>query len=249
MGDSVSLVPIGGRPNNSGAIEVATDPGRSLIERVTNAHDALLELQYERHNGKPPCSTPREAATAWLGVPENEGLAGLSNKQRQDVALNTIVRLEPGEGSQSRLVTIVDKGMGIDPDRLADTILSLNESNKIQKRYLAGTYGQGGSSTFAFSRYSLIASRRSGSPYIGFTVVQFEDLPADDFKIGRYSYLTLDKAPLKVLAEAPDIVHGTIIKHFGYDLSRYPSPVGPRSFYGMLGRILFDPVAPVRFEN
>ena len=34
---------------------------------------------------------------------------------------------------------------------MKDTILSLNESNKIQKHYLAGTYGQGGSSTFAFS--------------------------------------------------------------------------------------------------
>lgn len=65
---SVAFVPIGRRPNNRGAIEVATDPGRSLIERVTNAHDALLELEHDIHNGTPICKSPREAAAAWLSL-------------------------------------------------------------------------------------------------------------------------------------------------------------------------------------
>ena len=89
-GAYVSEVPVGRRPNNRGAIEVAADPGRSLIERVTNAHDALLELEFERHGGKPKCLSPREAAAAWLDVPEKEGLAGLTNKQRQDLAAATV---------------------------------------------------------------------------------------------------------------------------------------------------------------
>jgi hypothetical protein len=127
-GRPVSEVPVGRRPNNRGAIEVATDPGRSLIERVTNAHDAILELEFELHGGKPQCRSPREAAAAWLGVPEKQGLAGLTNKQRQDLAASTVVLLEPGEGTQSRLVSVIDKGIGIPPDRLEETILSLNES-------------------------------------------------------------------------------------------------------------------------
>src|SRR5690348_2518680 len=80
-GGAVQEMPFGGRPNNSGAIEVATDPARSAIERLTNAHDAILELEHALHNGKPVCRSPREAAHAWLGVPENEGLAKLSVKQ------------------------------------------------------------------------------------------------------------------------------------------------------------------------
>ncbi len=40
----IRAVPVGGKSNNRGQIEIATDPGRSLIERVTNAHDAVLEL-------------------------------------------------------------------------------------------------------------------------------------------------------------------------------------------------------------
>ena len=52
--------PLSSRPNNRGTVEVATDPGRSVIERVTNAVDALFELEYHTHAGKPDCRTPSE---------------------------------------------------------------------------------------------------------------------------------------------------------------------------------------------
>ena len=246
---SVSEVPVGNRPNNRGAIEVATDPGRSLIERVTNAHDAILELEFDRREGRPQCRSPREAAAVWLGVPEKEGLAGLTNKQRQDLAASTVIRLEAGEGVQSRLVSVFDKGIGIPSDQLEETILSLNESNKISKHYLAGTYGQGGSSTLAFCSFAVVASRYIGSDQIAFTVVRYQDLPAEDFKTGRYVYLVENNVPLVTEAKPEDLAHGTIVRHFGYDLTRYTSPLGPRSIYGILGRILFDPVASIRFEN
>ena len=173
----VSEVPFGARPNNRGAIEVAADAARSAIERVTNAHDALLELEYQKHGGMPICRSPREAAHAWLGVPMKDGLSGISAKQRQDLALNTVARLEPGEGPQSRTLTVVDRGIGIEPTHMKDTILSLNQSNKIQKHYLAGTYGQGGSSTLYFSKYVFISSRAFGTDRIGFTVVRYESFP------------------------------------------------------------------------
>lgn len=81
----VGVQPVGRRPNNRGAIEVASDAGRSMIERVTNMLDALLELEHEEHGGNPTCRSPREAGSAWLGVPEKEGLSALSNKQRQEL--------------------------------------------------------------------------------------------------------------------------------------------------------------------
>jgi hypothetical protein len=245
----MSEVPLGGRANNRGAVEVAADAARSAIERVTNAHDALLELEHFRHKGMPECRTPREAADAWLGVPMKSGLSGLSTKQRQDLALNTVVRLEPGEGWGSRILTVVDRGIGIDPARMKDTILSLNESNKIQKHYLAGTYGQGGSSTLVFSKYAFIASRAYGADRIGFTVVRYQELPADEYKTGRYVYLVHEGDVLSVGAKKGDAEHGTLIRHFGYGLTNYTSAIGPKSLYGALQRVLFDPVAPIRFEN
>ena len=245
----VSDRPFGGRPNNRGAIEVAADPARSAIERVTNEHDALLELEHKRHDGKPECRSPREAANAWFGVPTKDGLAGLTPKQRQELAANAVVRLEAGEGWQSRILTAFDRGIGIAPDRMKDTILSLNESNKIQKHYLAGTYGQGGSSTLTFSSIVFIASRAFGSDKIGFTVARYEDLPAAEYKTGRYVYLVEDDDVLVVDAKAEDFAHGTVIRHFGYDLSSYTASIGPKSLYGALQRVMFDPVLPIRFEN
>lgn len=247
--EGVSKRPFGGRPNNRGAIEVAADPARSAIERVTNEHDALLELEHARHGGTPECRTPREAAEAWFNVPVKDGLAGLTTKQRQDLANNAIVRLEAGEGWQSRILSIQDRGTGITPERMKDTILSLNESNKIQKHYLAGTYGQGGSSTLTFSSIVFIATRAVGSNKIGFTVAWYEDLPADEYKTGRYVYLIENDDVPVVDAKPEDFAHGTLIRHFGYDLSTYTASIGPKSLYGALQRIMFDPVLPIRFEN
>ena len=67
-GPAVRWVAVGGRENNRGSIEVSGDPGRAVVERITNGIDAVLETEYERHRGQPDCRSPREAATAWLNV-------------------------------------------------------------------------------------------------------------------------------------------------------------------------------------
>ncbi len=241
-------VPVGGKENNRGPIEVSADPGRSLIERLTNGIDAVLEAEHERHRGVPGCRSPREAATAWLDLPEG-GLSEMTTRQRQALAGRVIVKLTEGDGREGRLVEVRDLGVGIAPENVAGTILSLNESNKIQKHYLAGTYGQGGSSTFAISKFTLIASRRPGQPEVGFTVVKFLDLPPDLFKTGHYVYLTVDESVLNVRLTEDAFAPGTLVKHFGYDLSQYPSPVGPNSIYGLLNMALFDPVLPVWLDS
>jgi hypothetical protein len=247
-GVAVKWVPVGGRENNSGSVEVSGDPGRSLVERVTNAVDAVLEAEHEKHNGRPVCRSPREAATAWLNVPDN-GLSDLTTRQRQHLANRVIIKLQPGTDRDARTLEVRDHGIGLKPDQMPRTILSLNESNKLQKHYLAGKYGQGGSSTFASSRYSVIASRYNEDPYVGFTVVRFEDLPADLFKIGHYVYLTLNDAVPYVELPLAEFLTGTVARHYGYDLSNYPSPLGPNSLYGLLNQILFDPVLPVWLES
>lgn len=237
-----------GRENNRGTIEVAADPVRSMVERLTNGMDALLEMEFERHGGLPVCRSPKEAAVAWLGVPES-GLSGMTAGERRSLGQRVSIRIQEGEGRESRIVEVIDRGVGIDPVDMDKTILSLNEGNKLQKYYLAGTYGQGGSSTFAFSRLTFIASRH-GVGAVGFTVVKFLDLPADIYKSGHYVYLADESG--KVLAlDLPvgDFTQGTTVKHFGYDLGGYPSPLGPNSVYGSLNTILFDPVMPVWLDD
>lgn len=242
-------VAVGRHENNSGIIGVATDPGRSLVERLTNAVDAVLEREHELHKGKPEVRSPREAASTWLAIPPT-GLSGLTTRQRQDKANNVTIRLTAGDGRrEARTVEVRDQGIGITPDKMPSTILSLNESNKWQKHYLAGTFGQGGSSTFATSAYTLIASRYGDHPVVGFTVVKYQDLPADLFKTGHYVYLVFNKAILQAEIPANEFARGTQAKHFGYDLSMYSSPVGPNSLYGLLNQTLFDPILPIWLDS
>ena len=241
-------LPIGGRENNRGTIELSADPGRSAVERLTNGIDAVLEAQYELHNGIPECRSPKEAASAWLNVPEG-GLSQLTTTQRRALAQQVSVKILAGEGRESRILEIRDTGIGLSPDSMAGTILSLNESNKMQKHYLAGAYGQGGSSSFAPSKWTLIASRHDGLPIIGFTIVRYQDLPPETYKMGRYVYLTLNGKVLETEQPVAVFEPGTLVTHFGYDLSPYPSPVGPNSFYGLLNEVLFDPVLPVWLDD
>jgi len=243
----ISWIPVG-RENNRGAIEASADSGRSLVERLTNGVDAVLESEHETHRGIPDCRSPKEAAMAWLSVPEN-GLSELTASRRRDLSKRVTVELFPGEGRKSRTVSVRDLGIGLNPAEMPMTILSLNESNKMQKHYLAGTYGQGGSSTFAASRYTLIASRKIGGTSIGFTLVRFLDLPPDQYKTGHYVYLAYASQILSIDAAEQDFPSGTLVRHYGYDLTNYSSPLGPGSVYGLLNQILFDPVLPVWLDN
>jgi hypothetical protein len=42
---------------------------------------------------------------------------------------------------------------------------------------------------------------------------------------------------------------GTEVRHFGFDLNNFNSPVGPSSLYGSMNTNLFDPVMPFWFDN
>lgn len=241
--------PVGDRRNNSGTIQAAGDPARSLMERVTNGIDAVIERAHIEHHGKPECSTPREAAQTWFGVPA-PGLHKLTASQRRKLAQATLrMTLSPGDGKAKRTVTVADKGTGLSPEQMPHTILSLNAENKIDKFYLSGAFGQGGSATFASSDYTLVASRSMKTPdVVGFTIVKLE--PPQGIKLGSYVYLVRENGILTtsgIPEEMEDF--STIIKHFGYDLDDYPSPLGPNSIYGRAQSTLFEPVLPFWLEN
>lgn len=240
-------VPVG-RENNRGTIEASADPGRALIERLTNGIDAVLEYEHDRHGGRPESRSPKEAANAWLGVPAS-GLSAMTPRERQRLAQRVSITLEPGEGPESRIVTVRDSGTGIAPDQQADTILSLGASNKITKHYVAGAYGQGGSATFVVSKFTVIASRHDDQASVGFTVVKYLDRPAETYKTGHYVYLTLNGTIPAIELATSEFAGGTQVRHYGYDLSRYGGPFGNNSVYGLLQRTLFDPVMPVWLDT
>ncbi|MEL7240302.1 MAG: hypothetical protein AAGK78_15700, partial [Planctomycetota bacterium] len=91
------LFVVGDRPNNRGVIEVSSNPGRAVVERVTNAIDAVLDAEFVAHDGKPAVGSPREAATTWLNVPD-DGLSGMTAAERRKLAKRVTVRLRGGSG-------------------------------------------------------------------------------------------------------------------------------------------------------
>jgi len=245
---SITTKPVGGRPNNSGIIRVSSDPMLAIVERITNAIDACLELKAKTINDSAP--NPRDAARKWFHIPEG-GLAKMDDGERRALAQNVFVTLEESGVAKRPTIVVTDAGVGIHPADFEDTILSLNASNKIQAPYTMGAFGQGGSATFGFSAATVIVSRLDASQLagrhdlIGWTIVmeRYDDasmkVPSWEFYLpaNGSEVFALDPSYLTELA------HGTRVSHVAYDAQR-----GAAAFttgaWQLLNATLFDPILP-----
>ena len=258
---------VGDDPGNLSAINLATKPGRSLTERITNAIDAMLEKRAHSVSAPYP-KNPREATQQWFGRPatgRDQGLYTWDYSTNHDDKHIHVTLLESGR-EDAPTVDVLDSGIGIGPDNFARTILSLRGGNKISKFYLVGAFGQGGSSTLAFSEYALYASRHVDDPAIlTFTLIRVLRL-SDAYKEDCYVYLTAvaedgaahmpsintGDAALDIYdapsVKAPLWHHGTLVRHIGFKLSGLNATLGPSpgNLYHYLHATLFDPLLPFR---
>jgi hypothetical protein len=256
----------GNNASNISTIGLATKPGRSIAERLTNAADALLEERVQL-NVTPPVS-PRHAAKTWFSRPISGPDDGLFkwDYAEHDIDKRASVVLLPSGSEAAPTIDVVDDGIGIMPDDFASTILSLQSGNKITKWYLIGAFGQGGASTLAFCDYALIVSRPKEKPSIcGFTVIRVLNLN-ETYKEDCYAYLALPKAgyltvpsceigvlPLRLYPHineqpVPQLAKGTLVRHHTYKLPRLSGKLGPGTgnLYHYLHATLFDPLFPFR---
>jgi hypothetical protein len=243
-----TAIPVG-RENNIGTIRMASDPGLALIERVTNGIDSLLELAVLRHPGADP-KTPEEAAQL-LGVPPG-GIAAMTDTERRTLAEHLVVSLHESTIKRRPTLRVEDRGIGQHPSAFAKTLLSLNESNKVGKPYTMGTYGQGGSVTFGFSRYTLILSRRhpdliepGQEDLVGWTLVYEEETDPTKNILPRYVWIVRpDGSPFTLAASTfPDFSHGARITHVEYDVQVLQGPFTTQ-MWQFLHAALFEPVLP-----
>jgi hypothetical protein len=257
--------PVGGRENNYGTINIGSDPGHAFIERVTNAIDAVIEREALRKQAKGKArampASPREAVELWFKVPGGR-VAKLANlKNRQELADNVVVALLESPNNRKPTVEIRDRGMGLTAAMVPSTILGLGEGNKIDKTYLAGAYGQGGSTALAFSpKGCLILSRRQPDllkegekDAVAVTFARYNELDPEKNKNGRYEYLV--GADGKVASVASDkgleFEPGTAVVHFDLEIQQYSQlmtqPKG--SMWWLLQNALFDPMLPLWAED
>ena len=246
--------PVGERRNNLSTINIGTDPAAGLAERITNAIDAVLELEWVKNNKPTHLTSPREAAEVWFGI-ENGRLGDVDKvgKALQSLSKNISVAIHESERDAYPTVEVRDYGIGLDGKKFGDTILSLNGSNKLDKLFLMGAYGQGGSTAFSYNNFTVIVSKPYSSTGndnapISWTIVRLNHGDVHRAKHEWYEYLVDRKTqlPFEVSNLKSAFKHGTLIRHIGMDLGRYSAamtqPTG--SLWYLAHHYLFDPILP-----
>jgi len=257
-------VPVGRDRGNAGRIQLAGDPYNPSAERLINGMEAIIELARRRElrddaAAEPPQS-PREAVERYFGLPRLDLIPRIKDKdirhgleeRLREARRRLLLRLEFDKKLREFSLEIRDFGIGQTPERVHNTLLSLGRTDKADKPYLIGVFGQGGSSTYAASRYSVVISRREtefidGDPDgIGWTVVK--KIVPKGRRDPYYAYLAAlpeGRVPTVILDAnvATQFESGTMFRHIGYDFGRQGSAVARTLFYAM-NHVLFSPVLP-----
>jgi hypothetical protein len=256
----------GDNTSNLSTIGLASKAGRSLTERITNMFDAVLEDR--KPNGIVPPMSPQLAAQQWFGRPMTGPGEGLFNWKYVSTGIDRRLHVAmSSSGSENApTIDIIDDGVGITPEQMPKTILSLQAGNKITKRYLMGAFGQGGSSTLAFCEYCLIACRSKDDPTaVGFTLTRVLKL-GEEYKEDCWAYLALNDngriivpsirlsdEPIEVYPAVPKsklplLKKGVLVRHYAYQLSGIAGKLGPApgNLYHYLHVSMFDPLFPFR---
>lgn len=253
----------GDTTSNYSTIGLASKPGRSITERITNAIDAILEEHSLKVAAKP--NSPQAAVNEWFGRPFSNAESGLFNWKYSEGNYDRkagLVLCDSGI-EEAPTVDVVDFGIGISPDNFPKTILSLQKGNKITKKYLVGAFGQGGSSTLEFSEFVFIFSRNVQNPNIvSFTLIKQITL-SDDYKDNCHAYLAFTNeqgeqtVPSFTLNETiklydndkvrlNEFKYGTVVRHYAFRLTGIFRAIGPRegNLYHYLHCSMFDPLIP-----
>jgi hypothetical protein len=257
-------IPVGKDRGNGGRIKLAGEPMNPLAERLVNGMESLIELARLRELLKNSAAvipaTPRDAVLRYFGFPKLDSIERLDDDERKEkralvdnARKNLSITLDYEKKSKEFAVTIRDYGMGQVPAMTHKTLLSLGRTDKADKPYLIGVFGQGGSSAFSISRYSIVVTRRAadirgkdGDAGAGWSIVR--EIQPKGRRDPYYAYLaaTEDGAVPRVDAAEADkagFANGAHFCHIGYDFGASDSAIA-RSMYQSLNHVLFNPVMP-----
>jgi hypothetical protein len=203
----------GDKENNySAAGNQADEAEAALVEKITNARDAILMNEcmlrgIDPRSEKAPSGVRAAVAEFFESNPKSE-LAGQIRewdkaKRRVVAKLMSVYLTGPGPRDSYPSVNIADKGEGQTPLRIPETILSLGESIKRNIRFVHGKWNMGGTAALVYCgkrNLQFVLSRRNPSLQAnstnkkesdanwGFTVVRRED-PQGLITSSTYKYL------------------------------------------------------------
>jgi len=214
----------GDRENNFSTIgNQQSRPDAALVEKLVNSEDARLMSECMRRGIDPESpSAPQNMRAAVARFfdekditthPTAGRIALWSDEKRRTVAHGITLSATGASPRQGRpCFTIADCGEGQTPDRMPDTLLSLDKSNKLRIPFVQGKFNMGGTGVLKFcgrNNLELVLSKRdpkilpqnaSASDSLwGFTVVRREDPPVGS-RSSVYTYLApvgADQTPAK----------------------------------------------------
>jgi len=257
--DAINWSPVGGNDNNLAIIGIGSDPAAGLIERITNALDAIIDRMWFAQKCPPNIASPRIATEKWFDIKDGRLTGYKTNdlKKLDKVADLVKVTLRDSDRPDKPTLDIRDLGTGIASEEFAESILSLNKNRKLKKLFLAGAFGQGGSSALAHSQYTLICSRKANldgktHPF-AFTIVRFNPGDSTVDKHGVYEFMVDRKTGCPITLDVPedDFPNGTLVRHLTMELGKYAAvmtaPTG--SLWFLVHNYLFDPILPFRIAD
>lgn len=130
----VVWVPVGDNDNNLATINLGSDPAAGLIERVTNAIDAVLDQKWHDEGEPAHLLSPRDAVEEWYGVPQGR-LSNLKDVEKKDVsemAEHVMVTFYDSERADRPTVDIRDYGTGLLAEDFSKTILNIKGNRKLR---------------------------------------------------------------------------------------------------------------------
>lgn len=257
-------VPVGRDRGNGGRIKLAGEPMNPLAERLINGMESLIELARLRELLKNSTAAmpanPRDAVLRYFGFPKLDAIERLDDDERKEkralvdkVRKNLSITLAFEKKSKEFAVTVRDHGMGQAPANIHKTLLSLGRTDKADKPYLIGVFGQGGSSAFSIAKYSIVVSRRAAEirkpgddAGAGWTIVR--EIQPKGRRDPYFAYLAMTEDGCvphvdAMQAEKAGFVHGAHFCHIAYDFGSSNSAIA-RLMYQSLNHVLFNPVMP-----
>lgn len=274
---------LGGRSNNYSTINNQSSNATSaIVEKLINSMDAML-ISKCIENGIDPRSkeAPKnmsEAVEKFFGVKDGR-LENLDSSEQTTMAQNIQFIATGAKGKDRKnepCYMIVDKGEGQTPEKMHDTILSIEKENKKAINFVQGQFNQGGTAAIQFCgneengfNMQLIASKRN--PNIlktgesndwSFTIirrVESEKIKKAS-KYSEFIYLAPKnnlltfKGSLKALPDSSqnykpyveDLEFGTLIKLYEYQWDKMGSTVIRDQYRAVNKKLLTSPL-PVKF--
>lgn len=148
--------PLGDRWGNFGLLASGADYDLKLVELITNMQDATIERAALARFGD------RTEAAKWMRTPR-EAVATLFGRNGPEVSPEVTFWESDPPASKSHKLTVWfdDRGTGMTPESIPDTIFALGGSNKEDAPYLQGAFGLGGELMYRNSDYVILATRRA----------------------------------------------------------------------------------------